>query len=58
MAFEFTAKRMFSYDPSKSSGKIDNEQLANLLKGLMSFPVDVPGTEFHKCMKVNSNKIF
>ncbi|KAM7503104.1 hypothetical protein LguiB_002008 [Lonicera macranthoides] len=52
MAFEFTAKRMFSYDPSKSSEKIDNEQLANLLKGLMSFPVDVPGTEFHKCMKV------
>ncbi|KAK2978487.1 hypothetical protein RJ640_003241 [Escallonia rubra] len=50
MVFDFTAKYMFSYDPEKSSEKV-GENMGVLLKGLMSFPLNIPGTEFHKCMK-------
>jgi hypothetical protein len=26
--------------------------LPNFIKSLMSFPLNIPGTTFHKCMKV------
>jgi len=51
MIFNFTAKVAFGYDLENSKGeKIEN--LPNFIKSLMSFPLNIPGTTFHKCMKV------
>ncbi|XP_059623289.1 beta-amyrin 16-alpha-hydroxylase CYP87D16-like [Cornus florida] len=50
MVFNFTAKQMFSYDQEKSSEQI-SDTFTNFLYGLMSFPLNIPGTTFHKCMK-------
>ncbi|KAJ6716240.1 CYTOCHROME P450 26 [Salix koriyanagi] len=50
MIFNFTAKVAFGYDVETSKGeKIEN--LPNFIKSLMSFPLNIPGTTFHKCMK-------
>ncbi|CAK7330761.1 unnamed protein product [Dovyalis caffra] len=50
MIFNFTAKAAFGYDVENSTGeKIEN--LPNFIKSLMSFPLNIPGTTFHKCMK-------
>ncbi|KAJ7013032.1 hypothetical protein NC653_002915 [Populus alba x Populus x berolinensis] len=50
MIFNFTAKVAFGYDLENSKGeKIEN--LPNFIKSLMSFPLNIPGTTFHKCMK-------
>ncbi|KAJ6905385.1 hypothetical protein NC652_023209 [Populus alba x Populus x berolinensis] len=50
MIFNFTAKVAFGYDVENSKGeKIEN--LPNFIKSLMSFPLNIPGTTFHKCMK-------
>lgn len=53
MAFDWTAKYMIGYDPTTSPDKL-SENLANILQGLMSFPLNIPGTAFHKCLKVIS----
>jgi hypothetical protein len=51
MIFNFTAKVAFGYDVENTKGeKIEN--LPNFIKSLMSFPLNIPGTTFHKCMKV------
>lgn len=52
MMLDFVAKLLFSYDSEKSSEKI-SEKFADFLQGLMSFPLNIPGTAFHKCMQVN-----
>ncbi|EEF52856.1 cytochrome P450, putative [Ricinus communis] len=50
MIFDFTAKVLFSYDPEKSKENI-GESLSNFLQGLMSIPLNIPGTAFHRCLK-------
>ena len=52
MALHFGAKQMFSYDPKKSSIDL-TEKYVNFSKGLLSFPLNVPGTAYHKCLEVN-----
>ncbi|KAK8707869.1 hypothetical protein V6N13_058920 [Hibiscus sabdariffa] len=50
MIFEFTAKHMLSYEGERSWDQeniIGN--LSNFLEGLMSFPLRIPGTAFHRC---------
>jgi hypothetical protein len=51
MALNFGAKQMFSYDPEKSSVDL-TEKFVNFSKGLLSFPLNIPGTTYHKCLEV------
>lgn len=42
---------MFGYDAGKLPEKI-TQKFTKLLQGFLSFPLNVPGTKFHKCLKV------
>ncbi|MQL88786.1 hypothetical protein Taro_021364 [Colocasia esculenta] len=50
MIFNLSAKKLISYDPSKSTENL-KENFVAFIKGLISFPVDIPGTSFNKCMQ-------
>ncbi|KAL0012828.1 hypothetical protein SO802_007936 [Lithocarpus litseifolius] len=50
MALEFGAKQLISYDSQQSSENITDFYFS-LLRTLMSFPLNIPGTAYHKCMK-------
>ncbi|KAF5207000.1 Cytochrome p450 [Thalictrum thalictroides] len=49
MIFYLTAKKMISYDEAKFSAKL-RENFADFIKGLISFPVNIPGT-YYKCLQ-------
>lgn len=49
---DFTAKLLFSYDSETSPEKI-GDNFADFLQGLMSFPLNIPGTAFHRCFQVS-----
>ncbi|OWM68308.1 cytochrome P450 87A3-like [Punica granatum] len=51
MVFDFTAKHLFGYDPEKAKDKNMSERFTYFLQGLMSFPLNIPGTAFHKCLE-------
>lgn len=55
MAIEFGAKQLFSYDPTQSSEKLGDLYFA-FVHGLMSIPLNIPGTAHYKCMKVKVNQ--
>ncbi|CAL5345121.1 hypothetical protein CsSME_00031821 [Camellia sinensis var. sinensis] len=46
----FAAKNLFGHDFEKSSDVI-TDTIAGFVQGLMSFPLNIPGTRFYKCMK-------
>nr|TKR75410.1 hypothetical protein D5086_0000286010 [Populus alba] len=50
MTSDFTAKVLFSYESEKSGENIA-ESFTNFLQGLMSIPLNTPGTAFHRCLK-------
>ncbi|KAJ1280545.1 hypothetical protein BS78_04G241500 [Paspalum vaginatum] len=50
MIFDLTAKKLISYEPSKSSENLRKNFVA-FIRGLISFPVDIPGTAYHECMQ-------
>nr|KYP67257.1 Cytochrome P450 87A3 [Cajanus cajan] len=50
MIFDLTAKKLISYDSSKSSDNLRDNFVA-FIQGLISFPLDVPGTAYHKCLQ-------
>ncbi|KAG6709158.1 hypothetical protein I3842_06G117800 [Carya illinoinensis] len=50
MTFDFSAKYLFGYDAEKSPVNM-SEKLSNTMKALMSFPINIPGTTYHKCLK-------
>uniref|UniRef100_A0A2N9G4Z0 Cytochrome P450 n=1 Tax=Fagus sylvatica TaxID=28930 RepID=A0A2N9G4Z0_FAGSY len=50
MVFDFSAKQFFSYDAEKSQTNM-TEKFTNTLGGFMSFPLNIPGTAYHKCLK-------
>ncbi|KAB1203549.1 Cytochrome P450 87A3 [Morella rubra] len=50
MIFDFTAEQLFSYEPKKSKENI-GESFTNFLQGLMSFPINIPGTAYHRCLQ-------
>jgi hypothetical protein len=52
MALLLGAKQTFSYDPENSSIDL-TEMYINVSKGLLSFPLNIPGTTYYKCLKVN-----
>lgn len=51
MIFDFAAKKLISYDSKKSCENLRGNFDA-FIRGLISFPLDVPGTAFHKCLQV------
>ncbi|KAI8532117.1 hypothetical protein RHMOL_Rhmol11G0188500 [Rhododendron molle] len=50
MLFDFTLKQMFGYDSENSPEKL-SDKFANFVHGLMSLPLNIPGTTYHKCLK-------
>ncbi|KAL3733219.1 hypothetical protein ACJRO7_022704 [Eucalyptus globulus] len=50
MTIEFGAKQLLSYDPTQSSEKL-SDLFFSFIQGLMSIPLNIPGTTHYKCMK-------
>ncbi|KAA8539894.1 hypothetical protein F0562_026586 [Nyssa sinensis] len=50
MIFDFATKKLFSYDESRSGMKL-SESYAAFLEGLVSFPLNIPGTAYWKCLQ-------
>ncbi|VVA26554.1 PREDICTED: cytochrome [Prunus dulcis] len=54
MVFNFSAKQMISYDADKSSDDL-SEKYTKIIDGLMSFPLNIPGTAYYNCLKHQKN---
>ncbi|KAL8503284.1 hypothetical protein ACS0TY_022141 [Phlomoides rotata] len=54
MIFELTAKKLLSYESEKCSDDL-RANFAAFIKGLLSFPVNIPGTAYHKCLQGRKN---
>ncbi|KAG8659263.1 hypothetical protein MANES_02G025745v8 [Manihot esculenta] len=50
MIFDLTAKKLISYDQENSSENLRASFVA-FMQGLISFPLEVPGTAYHKCLQ-------
>ncbi|XP_076936233.1 cytochrome P450 87A3-like [Bidens hawaiensis] len=50
MIFDFMGKKLISYDPEKSSENL-RENFEAFIQGLISFPLEIPGTAYYKCMQ-------
>nr|A0A0B4KZX8.1 RecName: Full=Beta-amyrin 16-alpha-hydroxylase CYP87D16; AltName: Full=Cytochrome P450 87D16 [Maesa lanceolata]AHF22090.1 CYP87D16 [Maesa lanceolata] len=50
MVAVFAAKYLFGHDYEKSKEDVGSI-IDNFVQGLLAFPLNVPGTKFHKCMK-------
>ncbi|XP_041013131.1 cucurbitadienol 11-hydroxylase-like [Juglans microcarpa x Juglans regia] len=50
MTFDLFAKQCFDYDVENSAVKI-SEKFLYTLDSLISFPLNIPGTAYHKCLK-------
>ncbi|XP_030942094.1 cytochrome P450 87A3-like [Quercus lobata] len=51
MLLDFSARIFFSYDAEKLLQLKLSEKFANTLGCFMSFPLNIPGTTYHKCLK-------
>ncbi|KAJ9680925.1 hypothetical protein PVL29_020047 [Vitis rotundifolia] len=56
MVFEYFAKKLFGYEEAKASKKL-RESYKAFLDGLISFPLNIPGTAFHACLKGRENAV-
>ncbi|KAL6848332.1 hypothetical protein ACP4OV_021626 [Aristida adscensionis] len=54
MIFDLTAKKLISYEPSKSSESLRKNFVA-FIRGLISFPINIPGTAYYECMQGRKN---
>ncbi|KAJ1272473.1 hypothetical protein BS78_06G204300 [Paspalum vaginatum] len=50
MIFDLTAKKLIGYEPSESSESLRKNFVA-FIRGLISFPVNIPGTAYRECME-------
>ncbi|XP_057516407.1 beta-amyrin 16-alpha-hydroxylase CYP87D16-like [Amaranthus tricolor] len=50
MTIEFVAKQLFGYDSDKCKEKL-GEKFAHISQGLLSFPINIPGTTYYNCLK-------
>ncbi|KAI9201226.1 hypothetical protein LWI28_020471 [Acer negundo] len=50
MIINFTLRELFSYDPEKH-GEIMEEEFTDFFEGLMSLPLNIPGTTYHRCLQ-------
>lgn len=51
MSIDFAAGQIFSGDLEDAPLKI-SDMFRDLVEGLMSFPINIPGTSHHKCLQV------
>ncbi|KAF4403914.1 hypothetical protein G4B88_014370 [Cannabis sativa] len=51
MIFDLTAKKLISYDGNNSSENL-RENFVAFIQGLISFPLNIPGTAYHKCLQL------
>lgn len=56
MIFDLTAKKLISYDQESSEENLRQNFVA-FIRGLISFPLDIPGTAYHKCLQVILNPL-
>nr|AEM42983.1 cytochrome P450 [Siraitia grosvenorii] len=56
MLYDFNAEKMFGYDAEKSSENI-SDSLITLADGFMAFPLNIPGTKYHKCLKAQKKLV-
>ncbi|KAF3952299.1 hypothetical protein CMV_022133 [Castanea mollissima] len=54
MIFQYFAKKLMSYDESKASRKL-RENFKAFMDGLISFPLNIPGTAYHACLQGRKN---
>ncbi|GMJ04802.1 cytochrome P450, family 87, subfamily A, polypeptide 2 [Hibiscus trionum] len=54
MIFDLTAKKLISYDQDNASQNLRDNFVA-FIQGLISFPLDIPGTAYHKCLQGRKN---
>lgn len=53
MVFAYAAKLVMSYDETKLAKKSNlRGNFKDFLDGLISFPINIPGTAFHACLQV------
>ncbi|XP_021749363.1 cytochrome P450 87A3-like [Chenopodium quinoa] len=50
MIFNLTAKKLISHDAESSSENL-RKNFDDFIKGLISFPLNIPGTAYHKCLQ-------
>ncbi|KAK3224688.1 hypothetical protein Dsin_004550 [Dipteronia sinensis] len=50
MVFDLTAKKLISYDQENSLENL-RESFVAFIQGLISFPLNLPGTAYHKCLQ-------
>ncbi|KAF8379436.1 hypothetical protein HHK36_028871 [Tetracentron sinense] len=50
MIFDLTAKKLISYDESKTSEKL-RENFVDFIDGLISIPLNIPSTAYYKCLQ-------
>lgn len=53
MSIDFAASQLFSGDLENAPLKL-SDMFNDLVEGLMSFPLNIPGTAHHKCLKVRN----
>ena len=52
MIFNLTAKKLISYDSENSEENL-RENFVAFIQGLISFPLNVFGTAYNKCLQVS-----
>ncbi|RVW85177.1 Cytochrome P450 87A3 [Vitis vinifera] len=52
MVFEYFAKKLFGCEEAKAYRRNLRESYKAFLDGIISFPLNIPGTAFHACLKV------
>ncbi|PON78489.1 Cytochrome P450, E-class, group I [Trema orientale] len=50
MVLNFSAKQIFSYDAENSPENL-SEAYSKIIDSLIAFPLNIPGTVYHQCMK-------
>ncbi|GMY20612.1 cytochrome P450 87A3-like isoform X1 [Fagus crenata] len=56
MIFGYFAKKLISYDESRTPRKL-RESYNAFIDGLISFPLNIPGTAFHTCLHGRKNSM-
>ncbi|KAF5816111.1 putative cytochrome P450 [Helianthus annuus] len=51
MIYEFMGKKMISYDPVEKPSENLRENYEAFVRGLYSFPLEIPGTAYYKCLQ-------
>ncbi|XP_062078784.1 cytochrome P450 87A3-like [Humulus lupulus] len=56
MIFEYSAMKLIGYDDMEGAKKL-RENFSAFLDGLISFPLNIPGTAYHACLQGRKNAL-